>query len=526
MNKRKSTCQMQNKLETKCFLKTDIVFNPWNICMIVSSKKEQGKCCRRLILTKIVKPETPFGLKITFQEEANEYLVEYKTPHENKLYLKNKLIYEVAYRQENGSWNIIENQFRQLKLLGQQLRQGTRYEVRVRAEPDGDYFEGTWSEWSSSEYVEAAGRSRVETHSHQSSGVVLVIICIVVFVVLVIAISLILIFWKTRIKPLVWPNFPDYKKTLEKLCKKPPKDFDISFNPESFGFAHIHKVDSIQAKEVECFLQSTAPPDPDSSEMVWDGSQHKKSLHKDDKSNLQLPVVYEGMWSSDALNRHTCTSNHATSDAFINMVPDQNSTDGKQLHNGAIGVHSSSSVDFPIQPASGSLCADTSFQIPSTNEIRALNKEEAYVTMSSFYKNCQWKGQGTTRTPHATRYLAPGNTAGALPGWRNALQDSIWATALDTRSGLGPYHHGAPRLQAEQGPHRSPRPQSLVHSGSGMVWCGGLVREACAGYHRVVGRGQGGSHTRAPREGAGAPQGQGKALVHSPSPFTLDSHLG
>lgn len=56
-----------------------------------------------------VKPEAPFGLNVTYQEKANEYLVQYSTPHIEYAFLEDKLIHQLAYRQKNASWTVSKN---------------------------------------------------------------------------------------------------------------------------------------------------------------------------------------------------------------------------------------------------------------------------------------------------------------------------------------------------------------------------------------------------------------------------------
>lgn len=56
-----------------------------------------------------VKPEVPFNINITYQKEANEYLIHYSTPHSWKKYLKDKLIHQIAYRQEEGTWKVSDD---------------------------------------------------------------------------------------------------------------------------------------------------------------------------------------------------------------------------------------------------------------------------------------------------------------------------------------------------------------------------------------------------------------------------------
>uniref|UniRef100_A0A8C8VQF5 Interleukin 7 receptor n=1 Tax=Pelusios castaneus TaxID=367368 RepID=A0A8C8VQF5_9SAUR len=373
-------CSTMEKQDGTYFLYFYEILAPKDVCVVLDS---QRKYCRNVIVTNIVKPETPFDVNITFQKDANEYLIQYRTPHSKKKYLKDKLIHEIAYGQENGTWRTIQSQYLQIKLLGKSLQMGASYEVKVRSKPNGKFFKGTWSEWSSSEYFQTA----VEHLRKKSNDMFVAVISTVVFLLFVIVLVLILTFWKTRIKPLLWPKLPDYKKNLEQLCKNPKKNFDTSFNPESFGYVHIHKVDSIQAKaEMECFLQPSAPLEADVSEKDRNESDMKKSLTVEDKSILKLPVAYGGIWPTDTMSGHLSETHPSMLDGFNNVVPyEECSSNGTQLYNYGLMTQSSSSVDPTVQLRSGPL--NPVSQIQLNNGIQSSNKDEAYVTMSSFCKH-------------------------------------------------------------------------------------------------------------------------------------------
>ncbi|CAM4555012.1 unnamed protein product [Lepidochelys olivacea] len=374
-------CSTMEKQESTYFLYFYEILSPKDICVVLESCR---KYCRSVTVTHIVKPETPFGISIIFQKDANEYFIQYSTPHSKKKYLKDKLIHEIFYRQENGTWETIQSKYLWIKLQGKSLQMGASYEVKVRSKPNGKFFKGIWSEWSSSEYFQIA----VE-HPRKKGIDMVVVITTVGLILLIIMLGLSLTFWKTRIKPVLWPKLPDHKKTLEQLCKKPKKNFDISFNPESFGYVHIHKVDGIQAKaEVECFLQPSAPLDADVSEKVSKGSDMKKSLTAVDKSVLKLPETYGGIGPSDMFRGHLCETQPCMLDGSSNGIPYKVcSCNGTQLYNCGPMTHSSSSVAPTVQPRSASLNINTVSLIQPNNGVRSSNKDEAYVTMSSFCKN-------------------------------------------------------------------------------------------------------------------------------------------
>ncbi|NWH44774.1 IL7RA protein, partial [Fregata magnificens] len=375
-------CFNMEKQEHAYFLQfTDILSNK-DICMDSEMKR---RICRSLVVTDIVKPEVPFNINITYQKEANEYLIHYSTPHSWKKYLKDKLIHQIAYRQEEGTWKTIESPYLQVKLLGKNLENDASYEVKVRSQPNGDYFKGMWSEWSTSKSF----RTAREQHSTESySSLVVVILSILGFVLSIVMIVLIVTFWENRIKPAVWPNLPDHKKTLEQLCKKPKNNFDISFNPESFGYVHIHKVDGIRAKaELENFLQPSTAPETNLPEKFRGGSDPKMIPAKTDKSNLNLSVTYGGIWPAEALHRLLGTSQFAVTEGNCSSSTyEVCHSNGVPLCDDGFNVSSAPSPDPSGQPGTEPLNGDTVSQMLPTSEMRSPNNEEAYVTMSSFYK--------------------------------------------------------------------------------------------------------------------------------------------
>ncbi|KAM6109645.1 Interleukin-7 receptor subunit alpha [Phoenicopterus ruber ruber] len=375
-------CFNMEKQEDAYFLEfTDILSNK-DICMDSETKR---RVCRSLVVTDIVKPEVPFDINITYQKEANEYLIHYSTPHSWKKYLKDKLIHQIAYRQEEGTWKTIESPYLQVKLLGKNLENDASYEVKVRSQPNGDFFKGTWSEWSTSKSFRTA-RDQNSTESY--SSVVMVILSILGFMLSIVMIVLVVIFWENRIKPAVWPNLPDHKKTLEQLCKKPKNNFDISFNPESFGYVHIHKVDGIREKaELENFLQPSTAPETNLPEKFRSGPDLKMIPAMTDKSNLNLSVTYGGIWPVEALHRLLGTSQFAvTEGSCSSSTYEVCHSNGVALCDDGFKLASTAPLDPSGQPRPEPLNGDTVSQMLPTSEMRSPNNEEAYVTMSSFYK--------------------------------------------------------------------------------------------------------------------------------------------
>ncbi|XP_057220651.1 interleukin-7 receptor subunit alpha [Malurus melanocephalus] len=375
-------CSNMKKQEDAFFLQFNDILSNRDICMYSEMKR---RVCRSLVITDIVKPEVPFAINITYEREANEYLIRYCTPHSRKKYLQDKLVHQVAYRQREATWKTIESRHLQVKLLGKNLKNEASYEVKVRSQPDGEYFKGTWSEWSTSRNF----RTAREQHSTESySSVVMVILCVLGFMLSIAMIVLIIVFWENRIKPAVWPNFPDHKKTLEQLCKKPKNNFDISFNPESFGYVHIHKVDGLLAKaELENFLQTSTAPETNLPEKCRSGSDLKMLPVITDKTRPNLPVPFGGVWPAEALHRLLGPSQFAATEGSCSSSTYEVCHGSRlPLHRDGFNLPSTAPLDPSGQPLPQPLNDGTVSQMLPSGDMRSPNNEEAYVTMSNFYK--------------------------------------------------------------------------------------------------------------------------------------------
>lgn len=166
------------------------------------------------------------------------------------------------------------------------------------------------------------------------------------------------------------------------------QNFDISFNPESFGYVHIHKVDGLWAKaELENFLQPSTAPETSLPEKFRSGSDLKTIPAMADKTNLNLPVSYEGVWPAEALHRLLGPSQFAVTEGSCssstyevchgNRVP---------LHHDGFNLSSTRPLHPSGQPHPEPLNNDTPSQMLPHSGMISPNNEEAYVTMSNFYK--------------------------------------------------------------------------------------------------------------------------------------------
>lgn len=106
-----------------------------------------------------------------------------------------------------------------------------------------------------------------------------------------------------------------------------------------------------------------------------------------DKTNLNPPVSYGGVWPAEALHRLLGTGQFAVTEGSCssstyevchgNRVP---------LHNDGFNLFSTPSLDPSGQTHPEPLNDNTVSQMLPNSDMRSPSNEEAYVTMSNFYK--------------------------------------------------------------------------------------------------------------------------------------------
>ncbi|XP_063114135.1 interleukin-7 receptor subunit alpha isoform X3 [Cavia porcellus] len=378
-------CMNLNKLqEEKYFIKTKkfLMIGQSKICVKL---REENLACKSVEIVHIVKPEAPFDLKVNYRQRANDFEVTFNTSHLQKKYVK-QLMHDVAYCQEKdgNNWMHVNISNTRLTIPQRKLQPDAMYEIKVRSIPHSDYYKGFWSEWSPSSHFKTP-----EANSAEEMNPVLLTISVTSFFSVVLLVILACALWKKRIKPIIWPSLPDHKKALEQLCKKPEKNFNVSFNPESFLDCQIHKVDDIQSRdEVENFLQDTLSPQLEESEKQGlAGSEHEPNWPS------QIPIITSEIFKGELPIRSPGGNASACNPS---MLPSFWAPDCREGIRSGSHVYqdlllSSGTTDntmlrpFPHQ--SGILTANPGVQgQPILSSLRQ-NQEEAYVTMSSFYKN-------------------------------------------------------------------------------------------------------------------------------------------
>ncbi|XP_008840285.1 interleukin-7 receptor subunit alpha [Nannospalax galili] len=375
-------CLTLNKLEDKYFIKTTkfVLVGKSNVCVKL---REKNLTCKSVEIFKIVKPEVPFDLKVVYREEANDFLVTFNTTHMQKMYVK-QLMHEMAYRLEKdeNKWMNVNLFNTRVTLPQRKLQPDSMYEIKVRSIPQNKYFEGFWSEWSPSSYFRTP-----ETKSPGGWHPVLSTISISSFFSVVLLVILACALWKKRIKPIVWPSLPDHKKTLEQLCKKPKKNLNVSFNPESFLDCQIHEVNDVQARdEAESFLQNALPPQPwDSEKQDHEAAEHSRNLPPE--MSVSIPETFRAESPLRCLTRNLSACDTPVCPSSRSPHCRDDGRNGPHMCPGLLLspgiVNSTLPPPFPRQ--SGILTPVAQRQPILSSS--ASNQEEAYVTMSSFYQN-------------------------------------------------------------------------------------------------------------------------------------------
>eukprot|EP00071_Canis_lupus_P058061 XP_855408.1 interleukin-7 receptor subunit alpha isoform X1 [Canis lupus familiaris] len=374
-------CLTFNKLQEMYFIKTKkfLLIGDSEIYVKLEGKNITSK---KLNIVRIVKPEAPFDVRVIYREGANDFLVTFNTSHLQKKYVK-ELVHEVAYRQEKNEndWTCVNLSSTKLTLLQRKLQPDAMYEIKVRSIPNANYFQGFWSEWSPSFHFrtpEITGRM----------DPVLLTISILSFFSVTLMVILAFALWKKRIKPMVWPSLPDHKKTLEQLCKKPKKNLNVSFNPESFLDCQIHKVDGIQARdEAESFLQDTSPQLDESEKQRLGGGLQGPTWPPEHA--VITPKTFRGDPPFGCLAGNVSMFEALALPSFRSADCREGGKNGPHVYQGLLlgpGT-TSGTVPTPFPFQSGILTPNPAAQGQPVLTSLGSSQEEAYVTMSSFYQN-------------------------------------------------------------------------------------------------------------------------------------------
>ncbi|KAM4634489.1 interleukin-7 receptor subunit alpha isoform 2-T3 [Polymixia lowei] len=199
--------------------------------------KRGGKINRTFDLRNIVKPKSPQVWNATFQPQSNKAVIHIRNPYQEDYIKPGNLLFQLHI------WSVgttlIDNITTESMIIeGEFLQRNTYYHVKVRAIPYV-YFKGTWSEWSSTvDFSTNTVKAKAERQ-------VLLYNVTVSLITLLLVTSSVVIFWRKKICTYMWPSIPHPKHTLMQIYH-PIKGLPVSFNPEVFSDLNIYPVEKIE----------------------------------------------------------------------------------------------------------------------------------------------------------------------------------------------------------------------------------------------------------------------------------------
>ncbi|KAM8960885.1 interleukin-7 receptor subunit alpha [Pelodytes ibericus] len=350
--------------------------NAYNVCMAMLGRD----ICKVYRVNDIVRPKPPFNLTVSYEKAEDEYKIGFRAPYKKTDILADHLNYEIVLRKIGEDWSCITTPYDEVLIPGRNLQPVTTYEVKARARPSEKYFKGTASSWSGSVFFESG--SMIPLIGSVAAGVLLILIIIVIIVML----------WENRIKPHLWPEIPDHKSALEKLCKKPTKVIHLSFTPYPFETMIIDRVENMQAKELK-EDESLVPIDAEKVlETATDEQIAGRELHVIACETSMLPDVNVKRIPSESV---IVQCNNPADNVAIMASHRSTGQGGHQITPDIISPACENDLETPNPTDSDTAASSTSTIIetspgPSNAEkpppygFKVLSWEEAYIAMSAF----------------------------------------------------------------------------------------------------------------------------------------------
>ncbi|XP_024113518.1 interleukin-7 receptor subunit alpha isoform X2 [Oryzias melastigma] len=330
-----------------------------------------GRLSSVLNLTKIVKPQSPQVWNVSFDLETNQTVIFIKTPYQNDfLRVENQLFQLHIW---TAGQNLIQNISSQdcLKFDMNHLQRRSQYHVKVRSIPCGA-LKGSWSDWS--ETVSFSGPADPPAGPVEQRYQL--VVCSVLVVVMICSAF---IFWRKQILTFIWPIIPHPKQTLVQICR-PHKGLLLSLNPEEFSSLNVSPVDPVGPVDPAGPVDPMDPVDPvdpvDPMDPV-DPVDPVDQAAPEDQLLASSPQP-SSTQSSDCRS----TTSVSTEELEISALPSRTSSDSEDSwqNAGSASIHQAAQQNQQdTTPPEGGSAA-------SSLEFRVTQPEEAYVTMSSFYR--------------------------------------------------------------------------------------------------------------------------------------------
>ncbi|XP_037136635.1 interleukin-7 receptor subunit alpha [Syngnathus acus] len=291
-----------------------------------------GAIVRKTVqLKKIVKPRSPEVWNVTLKRDSNQAVFHIRTPYQ-KEYLKveNQLFQLVIWspgKKMVRNISASDTMTIDMEHLGKNLN----YQVKVRAIPYVS-FKGSWSEWSNP-LTFSIPEARTQNHEREKVTSKLVV-CLLSLLALT---SILGFFWKKKLFAYMWPSIPHPKPTLVPNSRPNKVSLVLTIKPEEFSTLKIYPV-----VEAERILDAIHCATSDLTLATYPGSTQ----------NFDCSTSTEELELSISRNSSCTDGDDSLQSASLPLV-----------------------ANAPLSPGDS-----------TSGMLGAHQKEEDYVTMSSFYQ--------------------------------------------------------------------------------------------------------------------------------------------
>ncbi|XP_061647257.1 interleukin-7 receptor subunit alpha [Phyllopteryx taeniolatus] len=297
-------------------------------------RMKRGATVRKTLqLKKIVKPRSPEVWNVTVKHESNQAVFHIRTPYQNDYLKVENQLFQLLIWNSRKKMVLNVSASDRMAIDKDHLQKNLKYQVKVRAIPLISQG-GSWSEWSNALTFSI---SDVQAQNQERENVTRKLVaCLVSLVVLT---SILGVFWKKKIFPYMWPDIPHPNPPLVHNCKPNKVALLLNLKPEEFSALKIYPV--IETGEEE----------------------RVRAIHRA-TSDLTLASGLRSTQNSD------CSI--TTEELELSISPNSSCSGG----------------DDSLRSSSSPLVANAA---PSPGDstppvLGACQKEEDYVTMSSFYQ--------------------------------------------------------------------------------------------------------------------------------------------
>uniref|UniRef100_A0A3P8Z9K2 Fibronectin type-III domain-containing protein n=2 Tax=Esox lucius TaxID=8010 RepID=A0A3P8Z9K2_ESOLU len=312
--------------------------------------KRGGTFWKSIQLKKIIKPKSPWLVNTTYLTSSNRVFIYIGNPYLNDYLKPNNQLFQLRIWSVKNT--LVQNTTDQPLIIqgDEYLYRNNEYHVKVRAKPNGGFFDGSWSEWSAS----LSFRTDTETdpqmmHYTFTMVVVFLLLCILALIM----------FRRKQIQSFIWPSIPHPKHTLVHIYK-PIKGPLVSFNPEVFGDLNIHLVEPEEEVTGRTPNSEAHPLTEVKDQFLLQCSGDTMSCTSSNSGGSDATLL---RCESPGDHLDFGTGNSMSSGSTVGILDLRSDTDSMETNDseGNVGVERLSTTQKP-------------------------GRDEAYVTMSSFYQ--------------------------------------------------------------------------------------------------------------------------------------------